>query len=120
MESLSRTIHIEALSTVNGRASGLKLEPQVIPVVDTVEQMDEGSTTNPKGRGDYSVEDLAPSALEGLAADEEPQETGSRATPASDGLHIHSEQDKVALGALQGVGLRPNSPAGVIGVPGGK
>jgi hypothetical protein len=120
MESLSTTIHVEAVSAVNGRASGLKLEPQVIPVVDTVEKMDEGSTTNSKGREEHSAEDLAPSAIEGLAADEEPQKTGGHATPTSDGLYIHSEQDTVALGALQGVGRSPKSPAGVIGVPGGK
>jgi len=119
VESLSTSIHLEAVSTAEGPASGLKLDQQVIPVVDTAEEKDEGSTTDFKGREEYS-EGAALSALQGLARDEVPQGPEGRATPASDGLHIHPEQDKVALGALQRVEHSPKSPAGVIGVPGGK
>lgn len=111
------TIHLEAVNTVKGPASGLKSEPQVTPLGDTVEEMDQGST---KGREEYTAEDPAPPTLEGPVGDEEPQETGDRASPAPDGLLMCSEQDKVALEALQSVEDSPKFPTGVIRVPGGK
>jgi len=120
MESLSTSIYLEAVSSAEGPASGLKLDQQVIPVVDTVEEKDGGSTTNTNGRGECRVEGAALPALQDLARDEVPQEPEGRATPASAELHIHPEQDKVALGALQRVEHSPRSPAGVIWVPGGK
>lgn len=119
MDSLRLPIYLEAVSIVKGPASDLNSEPQAIPVVDTVKEMDEGSTTNSKEKKS-NVEDPALPAFEDIAGGEEPQETGGRAPPASDGLHIRSEQDRVAPGALQFIECSPKSPAGVIRVPGGK
>lgn len=116
MDSLSITIHLEAISS---EASDLKSESQVIPVVDTVEEVDEGSTTISKGKN-YNFEDPVPRTLEGLVDDEVPQEIGGLAIPASDGLHIHSGQDNLIIEALQCAGSSPKSPAGVIGVLDGK
>lgn len=114
------TIHLEAVNTVKGPASGLKSEPQVTPAGDTVEEMDQGSASNSKGRGEYTIEDPAPPTLEGPIGDKEPQETGDRASPAPDGLLKCSEQDKVALEALQRVENSPKSPSGVMHTDGGK
>jgi len=113
MESLSITVHLEAVSTVKGPASSLKSETQVVPVVSTVDDMDEGSTINTKGRDEYNVEDPAPPTLAGIAGDNDPQESGRRTTPASDGLHIRSEQDRVALEAREHGEVGPKSPIAV-------
>ena len=116
MDSLIITIYLEVASTVKGPASDLNSEPQVISIVDTA---NEDSTTNSKEKKS-NVQDPAPPAFEGVDGGEEPQETEGRASPASDGLHIRSEQENIALGALQFVGYSPKSPAGVIGMPDGK
>ena len=119
MDSLSITIRLEAVGSVKGPASDLKSAPQVIPVVDTVEEVDEGSTTNSKGKR-YNVEGSIPPVPEGLVGDEEPQEIGGRAIPVSDGPHVHSGQDKLALEAPECLGRSPKSPTGVIGMPDGR
>ena len=119
MDSISITIHLEVVGIVRGPASDLKSAPHVIPIVDTVEEVDEESTANSKGKR-YNIEDSVPPVLEGLVGDEEPQEIGSRAIPVSDDLHVQSGQDKLALEAPQGPGRSPKSPAGVIGAPDGK
>ena len=119
MVLLSITIHLDTVGNVKGPASDLKSEPQVVPVVDTVEKVDEGPTTNSEGKN-HNVEDPLPPVLENLVGDEVPQEIGGRAIPASNEHHVHSEQDKLALEAPQCLGRSPKSPVGVIEVPDGK
>jgi hypothetical protein len=120
VEFLSITIYLAAVGAVKGPASGLESEPQVNPVGDTVEEMDEGPTAHSEEKEKCNFEDSAPPILTSIAGDEAPQETEGRATPVSDGLQKHSEKDMVALDAIERVGWSPKDPAGVIEMPSGK
>ena len=105
---------------MEGPSSGLKLELQITPVVDTIrdQPVDDGIRENAE-EGEMSNDPVRP-VLAGLAGDEKLQENGDHATPTSEGFYIRPEQDEIALGVPGLPERSPDSQAGITGMPSGK
>ena len=119
--SLYITTYPEDVSIVKGLAS-VDSDIQTNPIVDTVQgrPTDDSAIANSEEREIDNVEDPARLTLSDLVGDEKLQDAGGHATPTHEGLHIHSEQDRVALEALEHIEHSPESQAGVIRVLDGK
>jgi hypothetical protein len=77
--------------------------------------MGDGVRENTEEGEMYNGEDPVRPIFAGLAG-----EIGDHATPTSEGFHIRSEQDKIALGAPGLLERSPDSQAGIMGTPSGK
>lgn len=122
IESLNTTIYPGVVSIVEGPASGLKLELQITPAVDTIRDhpMGDGVRENTEEGEMYNDENPVRPILAGLAGDEKLQENGDHATPTSEGFNTRSEQGKITLEAPGLLERSPDSEAGIMGVPSGK
>ena len=107
MNSLSITIHSGVGSNVTELASGDEAELHIVRGWP----MDDSAIANSGRREINNVEGPAQT---------EPQNTGGHATSTYEGIHIHSEKDRVAMPSLDQVERGPESQAGVIRVPDGK
>jgi hypothetical protein len=107
---------------VNGPENDLKSELQITPTVETVQYQptDYGAAANHADVGVYDDGDPMQLTFAGVTGDENLQETGGYPTPASEELHMRSEQDKATLEMTEHVERCTKPQTEVVRMPNGR